>query len=75
MRIIFTDDTGTPLSEVLAVSRDHWDACLIGHELISLGLAGAATDFMVRPIAESHGIMATIDVNGMSALQQRLRTG
>jgi hypothetical protein len=68
MRIIFTKDGGNPVCEMLAASKDHWDACLIGHQMLIDGLAADADDFIVTPIVCTR---AEVDANATSLLEKR----
>jgi hypothetical protein len=51
MRINFINSAGARMAEVLAAGRDHWDACLIGHDLLENGVIDGAVDFIVEQIA------------------------
>ena len=48
MKIVFLKDTGEPVHQVLALGRDHWEACQIGWSLIADGLVPGAADFQVE---------------------------
>lgn len=71
MRIIFVKDGGNPVCEFLAASKSHWDACLIGHQMLEDGTAGDADDFMVSPIDDCNSLAEVVDDSGTSALKRR----